>query len=97
MADNNVPEKKPFGSKVKGLFGELKKVTWPTFAKVVAQTGVVLAVTLFFLLVLMGMDVGLQALYKLLVSGLGTEETTSALSSLVNSVAGNPVFTALLH
>jgi preprotein translocase SecE subunit len=83
MAEN--VEKKKFGAKVKGLFGELKKVTWPTFGKVVSQTGVVLVVTLFFLLVLMGMDAGLQQLYKLLVSGLG--ESSAAVLPIVTQPA----------
>ena len=54
-------EKKPnfFKRLVKGIQGivsELKKVTWPTFAKVMAETGVVLVVVLFFLLVILGFD-----------------------------------------
>lgn len=73
MAGENKPEKKKFGAKVKGLFGELKKVTWPSFSKVVSQTGVVLLVTVLFLAVLMLMDTGLGYLYRLLVGGLDTE------------------------
>ncbi len=85
MAENAAPEKKKgkFGRKVKGLFGELKKVTWPSFSKVVSQTGVVLAVTLFFLVVLMLMDLGLQQLYKLLTSGLSTESVQLAAAGLL--------------
>lgn len=44
---------------------ELKKVTWPTFPKVVKQTGVVLGVVLVFLVVITAFDFGLQALLKL--------------------------------
>lgn len=34
---------------MKEVFSELKKVTWPTFPKVIKNTGVVLAVVLVFL------------------------------------------------
>ena len=62
------PNKKPnifvrFGRKMKEVFSELKKVTWPTFPKVIKNTGVVLAVV--FLLVITGIDAGLLALMKL--------------------------------
>ncbi len=73
MAGDNKPEKKKLGVKVKGLFGELGKVTWPSFSKVVSQTGVVLLVTVLFLAVLMLMDYGIGQLYNLLVKGLETE------------------------
>jgi len=43
---------KRLGRKFKEVFSELKKVTWPTFGKVVKTTGVVLAVVLFFLVVI---------------------------------------------
>ena len=64
------PNKKPnifvrFGRKMKEVFSELKKVTWPTFPKVIKNTGVVLAVVLVFLLVITGIDAGLLALMKL--------------------------------
>ncbi len=35
---------------------ELKRVSWPSFGKVVKQTGVVIAVILFFTLVIFGID-----------------------------------------
>ena len=43
-------EKKPnvfvrMGRKIKEVFSELKRVTWPSFGKVVKATGVVLVVT----------------------------------------------------
>lgn len=60
----------------KELFSELKKVTWPSFKEVVKQTGVVLVVTLFFLLVLMGMDALLGVLYDLLITGLTATNLT---------------------
>ncbi|MBR7160502.1 MAG: preprotein translocase subunit SecE [Clostridia bacterium] len=61
-------EKKPgkIGAFLKETKSEIKKVTWPTFAKVVAQTGVVLAVVVVFMLVLFGIDSGLGALLKLI-------------------------------
>ena len=85
MAKNNqVGNKKPnvfrrFGNFLGKSASELKKVTWPSFGEVVKQTGIVLVVVLAFLVVLIGFDTGLGALYKLLVTGLHSG-TTSALS-----------------
>lgn len=64
-------EKKPnifvrMGRKMKEVFSELKRVTWPTFPKVVKATCVVLVVVLIFTLVATGINQGLQALLKLL-------------------------------
>lgn len=56
-------------SKVKATFGELKKVTWPSFGKVVKQTVVVLSVTLIFLIVIMGIDQLLYHLFNLIKPG----------------------------
>ena len=53
--------------KLKETGSELKKVTWPTFPKVVKQTGVVLAVVIFFGLVLFGFDYLLKFLFELFV------------------------------
>ena len=58
-------------SKIKGAFSELKKVSWPSFNKVVKQTLVVLSVTAVFLLVVMGIDQLLYFLYNLLTKGMG--------------------------
>lgn len=65
-------EKKPnvVGKKLKEVGSELKKVSWPSFPKVVKQTGVVIAVVLIFTLVLLGVDKLLGELFKLLISGL---------------------------
>ena len=52
---------------VKGIASELKKVTWPTFGKVMAETGIVLVVVIFFLLVILGFDSLLSWLFSLLV------------------------------
>ncbi len=57
---------KRFGKKCKEVFAELKKVTWPSFGKVVKHTGVVLAVVAIFLVVFMVIDWGLSALLQLL-------------------------------
>ncbi|MBE7084162.1 MAG: preprotein translocase subunit SecE [Clostridiales bacterium] len=57
---------KKLGGKIKDVFSELKKVSWPTFGKVVKQTGVVLAVVLIFLVLITAFDQGLLALVKLI-------------------------------
>lgn len=51
-------DKKPskMAKKLKETSSELKKVTWPKFTTVLKQTGVVLAVTAAFLLVVFGLD-----------------------------------------
>ena len=64
-------EKKPnffvrMGKKLKETFSELKRVTWPTFPQVVKSTCVVLVVVLVFLVVLTGINYGLQELLKLI-------------------------------
>ena len=51
--------------KLKEAWSELKKVTWPDFAKVVKQTGVVLGVVLVFLVVIAGVDFCLEQLLQL--------------------------------
>ena len=53
-----VRDRKPskIGKRLKETSSELKKVTWPKFATVLKQTGVVLAVTAAFLLVVFGID-----------------------------------------
>ncbi len=57
---------KRLGAKIKDIFSELKKVSWPSFAKVVKKTGVVLVVVLLFLVVITAFDAGLAALLKLI-------------------------------
>lgn len=57
-------------SKVKATVSELKKVTWPTFGKVVKSTVVVLSVTAVFLLVVLGIDQLLYLLYGLLTQNM---------------------------
>ena len=57
------------GAKLKEIFSELKRVSWPTFPKVVKQTGVVLVVVLIFLVVISAFDFGLLQLLKLVSPG----------------------------
>lgn len=85
--------KKPgkFVGRVKETFGELKKVTWPSFAQVLKQTGIVLAVTLAFLVVLMGFDALLGWLYKILVTGLHAEIGTFSLGSVFSGGVSLPL------
>ncbi|MGN1104926.1 MAG: preprotein translocase subunit SecE [Candidatus Coproplasma sp.] len=66
-------EKKPnifvrMGRKIKEVFSELKRVTWPSFGKVVKATGVVLVVVLIFTVIVTGINTGLQELLKLLTN-----------------------------
>ena len=58
------------GIKLKEVFSELKKVTWPTFGKVIKSTGAVLAVVIVFLIVFTGINYGLSKLLEL-ITGLG--------------------------
>lgn len=58
------------GRKLKEIFSELKRVTWPTFPKVLRGTCVVLVVVLAFLVVVTGINYGLQALLNL-ITGIG--------------------------
>ena len=58
---------KRMGKGLKEILSELKKVNWPTFAKVMAETGIVLAVVVFFLLIILGIDSLLAWLFTLLV------------------------------
>lgn len=75
--EKNKSKKKKEPSKVrrwfKDFFSELKKVTWPTFAKVLKQTGTVLLVTVCFLLVVLAFDSLLGYLWTLLLGGLSDE------------------------
>ena len=77
MAANKGDAKKPnifvrMGRKIKEVFSELKRVTWPSFPKVLKSTGVVLAVVVVFLVVVTAINYGLDALLTL-VTGLGGE------------------------
>lgn len=61
------PNKKTLKMKTKETFGELKKVAWPSFGKVVKNTGIVLAFVAVFTVVLLGIDFGLSKLHELLI------------------------------
>ena len=56
----------PKQNKVKETVAELKKVTWPTFPKVVKNTLLVLGIVVIFTVVLFAIDFGLGQLFKLL-------------------------------
>ena len=56
---------KRFGKKLKEVFSEIKKVSWPSFPKVLKQTAVVLGVVLIFVVIITLIDTGLIELLKL--------------------------------
>ncbi|MCD8373110.1 MAG: preprotein translocase subunit SecE [Clostridia bacterium] len=77
MAKTDTKTKKPnifvrMGRKLKETFSELKRVTWPSFPKVVKSTCVVLVVVLVFLVAFTLINEGLLALLKLLTE-IGTD------------------------
>lgn len=59
---------KRMGSKIKDIFSELKKVSWPALPKVVKQTGIVIVVVLVFLVVITAFDFGLLQLLRLVTN-----------------------------
>ena len=56
------------GRKFKEVFSELKKVTWPTFGKVIKATGVVIAVVVSFLVVFTAVNFGFNELLGLITN-----------------------------
>ena len=54
------------GAKIKEVFSELKRVTWPSFTTVLKTTGVVLVIVFVFLAVVTGVDARLRFLLKLI-------------------------------
>ena len=54
------------GAKIKEVFSELKRVTWPSFPTARKTTGVVLVIVFIFLVVVTGVDFGLAALLELI-------------------------------
>ena len=58
--------REPKKSRVKETFGELKKVTWPSFGKTMKQTGMVLSVVLVFGLLVLGIDSLISLILKLI-------------------------------
>ena len=71
---NNAKKRKSVGKFFRDIISELKKVSWASFKKtkdnsgVLGQTGVVLLVTLFFMIVVALFDTGLGQLLKLLLN-----------------------------
>ena len=61
-------EKAQKKSKIKETFGELKKVTWPSFGKAMKQTGSVLTIVLLFGIVVLGIDLLISFIINLLSS-----------------------------
>ena len=59
-------EQKPKRSRTRETFAELKKVTWPTFGKTMAQTGMVISVVAIFALLVLGVDLLLGWLFGLI-------------------------------
>ena len=64
-------DKKPnifvrLGRKLKETFGELKRVSWPTFGQAVKATGVVLVIVLILMVLVTGVNYGLSELLKLI-------------------------------
>ncbi|MDE6104521.1 MAG: preprotein translocase subunit SecE [Clostridia bacterium] len=71
-------EKKPnlfvrIGRKLKETFSELKRVTWPTFPKVVKGTCVVLVVVVIFTVAVTVINYGLQELLQVITNIKGIE------------------------
>lgn len=56
----------PKRNRVKETFSELKKVTWPTFGKAMAQTGMVLGIVAIFAVLVFGVDALLSWLFSLI-------------------------------
>ena len=54
------------GAKIKEVFSELKRVTWPSVTTVLKTTGVVLVIVFVFLAVVTGVDALLSFLLKLI-------------------------------
>ena len=52
------------GRKIKEVFSELKKVTWPTFGKVMKATGTVILIVVLFLIVITAVNYGLSELLQ---------------------------------
>ena len=58
--------------KTRDLIAELKKVTWPGFPKVMKQTGIVIGVVVFFLVIIFAIDLGLSQLYQQLIKAINS-------------------------
>ena len=69
------------GRSIKETFGELKKVTWPSFGETMKQLGAVIAVVLCFLVVLTLFDFVLGQGFNQFKKALGDD--TSAVRALI--------------
>lgn len=56
------------GRRLKETFSELKRVTWPTFPKVIKGTCVVLVVVAIFTVVVTAINYGLQELLQVITN-----------------------------
>ena len=50
------PQEKVKRSRIKETVSELKKVSWPSFAKTMKQTGMVISVVVIFMALVIGID-----------------------------------------
>lgn len=57
---------KRLGLKLKDVFSELKRVSWPTVPKIIKQTLVVIVVVVIFLVLITAFDFGLMKLLGLI-------------------------------
>ena len=51
----------------KSILSELKKVTWPKFGTAAKNTGIVLGVVFIFLVVCLGIDLGLTGIFNAII------------------------------
>ena len=77
--ENNAKESwiKRMKRSIKETFGELRKVTWPSFGETMKQLGAVIAVVLLFLVVLTVFD---------LILGQGFQQFRQALGQLISLI-----------
>lgn len=75
-----------FAKKAKETVSELKKVSWPSFKEVVKKTGVVLAVVLFFGLVLLGFDYVLKFMFKLITNSVYSQTELWATVGILGAI-----------
>lgn len=88
---NKSKDKKPKKrGRIKETFSELKKVTWPSFATVAKQTGIVLAVVVAFLLVLVCFDQLFGFIYGQIVKKIDFDSVNAVtlISALRSTAAG---------
>lgn len=76
--------------KTRDLISELKKVSWPAFPKVLKQTGIVISVVLFFLVVVFAIDFTLSLGYNEFIKAItsGTDTGTEVIKAVVSGIGG---------